>query len=104
MSDLISRKELYRKLGEVHYKGLLSWGANEIIKDIIGECDSYDKWIPVSERLPEEDTKVYLVCFADGYIASIMYSSERWLIDVCEDDIIAWMPLPDPYKADMRGI
>lgn len=42
MSDLISKKELYRKLGEAYNKGYLSWGANEVIKDIIGECDSVE--------------------------------------------------------------
>ena len=38
MSDLISKRELYHKLGEVYSKGFLPWGANEIFKDIIGEC------------------------------------------------------------------
>lgn len=42
MSDLISKKELYHKLGEAYNKGFLSWGANEVIKDIIGECDSFE--------------------------------------------------------------
>ena len=39
MSDFISKRELYHKLGEAYQKGYLSWGANEVIKDIIGECD-----------------------------------------------------------------
>ena len=42
MSDLISKKELYHKLGEAYNKGFLSWGANEVIKDIIGECHSVE--------------------------------------------------------------
>lgn len=48
MSDFISKRELYHKLGEAYQKGYLSWGANEIIKDIIGECDSVEnkgEWI-----------------------------------------------------------
>ena len=48
MSNLISKKELYRKLGEAYNKGYLTWGANEIIRDIIGECDSVEnkgEWI-----------------------------------------------------------
>ena len=40
MSDLISKKELYHKLGEAYNAGFLNWGANEIVKDIIGECNS----------------------------------------------------------------
>lgn len=96
MSDLISKKKLYHKLGEAYNKGFLSWGANEIIRDIIGECGTVEKWIPVTEKLPEEDTKVYLVCCDDGYVASIMYAGGRWLIEGC--NVIAWMPLPEPYK------
>lgn len=42
MSDLISKRELYHKLGEVYYKGYLSWGVNEIVKELIGECDSVE--------------------------------------------------------------
>lgn len=42
MSDLISKREIYQKLGEAYNKGYLSWSANEIIKDIIGECDSVE--------------------------------------------------------------
>ena len=38
--DFISKRELYHKLGEAYSKGYLSWGANEIFKDIIGECHS----------------------------------------------------------------
>ena len=48
MSDLISKKELYHKISEAYSKGHLSWGANEVIKDIIGECDPVEKkgeWI-----------------------------------------------------------
>ena len=42
MSDLISKKELYCKLGEAYNHCLITWGENEIIKDIIGECDSVE--------------------------------------------------------------
>lgn len=53
-------------------------------------------WIPVSERLPEKGT--YLICTDDGYIATIMYDRDMgWLLS---SNIIAWMPLPQPYKAE----
>ena len=42
MSDFISKRKLYHELGEAYKKGHLSWGANEVIKDIIGECDSVE--------------------------------------------------------------
>ena len=56
-------------------------------------------WIPVSERLPEEKYKNYLVYCNDGYIATIMYDGKRWLIDDAE--IVAWMPLPQPYRGEV---
>jgi len=57
------------------------------------------RWIPVSERLPEDENKDYLVCLDDGYIATIMYDGfGKWLIDDAE--IIAWIPLPEPYTED----
>jgi hypothetical protein len=51
-------------------------------------------WIPVSERLPEEGSRI-LVCCNDGYIGVDDYFSYGF--DDCKDDVIAWMPLPEPY-------
>jgi hypothetical protein len=54
------------------------------------------RWIPVSEKLPEDGT--YLICTDDGYIATIMYDRPiGWLLDA---NIIAYMPLPQPYKGE----
>ena len=54
------------------------------------------QWIPVSEKLPEEDT--YLICTDKGYIATVMYDrSVGWLISA---KIIAYMPLPQPYTEE----
>lgn len=57
-------------------------------------------WIPISERLPEKKVKDYLACCEDGYVATIMYDNGRWLIN--GNNVIAWMPKPEPYKAE-RG-
>ena len=69
-------------------------------------------WIPCSERLPETpkhyyDRSLYLTCTKTGYITSI-YWWDGWNCLMNEDgtiyreheikDIIAWMPLPEPYK------
>ena len=53
------------------------------------------KWIPVSERLPEEDD-LYLITFDNGEIDLVAFDRG----DFSYSGVIAWMPLPQPYKAE----
>lgn len=70
------------------------------------------KWIPCSERLPSEDG-CYLVCMAWDYCAMrVLKWADGWNCHRSYDvkvkreneidgvDIIAWMPLPKPYRED----
>ena len=59
-----------------------------------------DKWILVSDRLPKEHTHV-IVCLKDGYVTSDDYFCYGF--DDFKDDVIAWMPLPKPYGAEMES-
>ena len=64
------------------------------------EHEQYGKWIPVSERLPEEslnsvigwDTYRNRCCF-------VQYLGGRFVLgdDIDSVNVIAWMPLPEPY-------
>ena len=75
-----------------------------ILKEPIKTYDEYGKWIPCSERLPEESTWVLVTCKnPDGYIfldiKLINRYSKMW--DGDEDfigTVLAWQPLPEPYK------
>lgn len=57
-------------------------------------------WIPVSERLPEKYSYT-LWCASSGCVRSDYFNGEFW-----EDakkycyEVIAWMPLPEPYRAE----
>ena len=98
MSDLISREETIRaidSLGEdyiSYYKLLMLIGR-------LPSAEPEQKWIPVSEALPEEHKNV-LVTTIDGerrvsHLTDINY---WWNIGRCK--VIAWMPLPEPYRAE----
>ena len=64
------------------------------------EHGQYGKWIPVSERLPEEslnsvigwDTYRNRCCF-------VQYLGGRFVLgdDIYSVNVTAWMPLPEPY-------
>lgn len=66
-------------------------------------------WIPVSERLPEKSGEV-LVCTDCGYIVVVNYSSKHKQFNNYDssdfnneyvfDDVVAWMPLPEPFGGD----
>ena len=60
------------------------------------------RWIPVSERLPEEDG-LYLVTDVSKYFgaySTYVLKREKASPSNCVKwaTIVAWMPLPEPYK------
>lgn len=60
-------------------------------------------WIPVSERLP----KGYcLFCDIDGDVFYGHIYDKKWWAEGQDDrikNVIAWMPTPEPYKAERDG-
>lgn len=74
----------------------------------LGREDAQSQWIPVSERLPDE-TGTYLVTvgnhaypveeavfFAKDSYWAYVYTGSRYR----DGYILAWMPLPEPYKEE----
>lgn len=73
----------------------------ENLIDIVSEVEvEYGNgWIPCSERLPEKYGR-YLVC-NDGVAWIADFFNSTWFGKRCRySDVIAWMPLPEPYKPD----
>ena len=65
-------------------------------------CDAFDpgmRWIPVTERLPEEDVNV-LVAFDDGFIATTCIIDGEWELWADAGEATHWMPLPDAPEED----
>ena len=119
--DCISRTEAIKALQKVpcslagvRIRFILS------IKDLPSVTPSYNsikteleqtRWIPVSERLPKADeyigdvAKYYLVQNEYGDMLVARYThGEYWeqiyQLKPIADKIVAWMPLPQPYKAE----
>lgn len=73
---------------------------NELNKAL---SENKGEWIPISERLPEDDTEV-IYCDKNGVRGNCHYwkGFNRYPRDKGEyqfpNDIVAWMPLPEPYK------
>lgn len=60
-------------------------------------------WVPVTERLPEKGTPV-IACFDDGFITGVEFEEDgEWGLWVDSGEVVAWMPLPDPYVKDQEG-
>ena len=73
------------------------------------------KWIPVSERLPEDECGVLVTVngkhnnttFIDALEIAEYDSDEGWIIegylDWINPDVTAWMPLPECWKGENNG-
>ncbi len=55
------------------------------------------EWIPVGERLPEEDND-YLITYefcGENEVSKSWFNTRNGFV---YDNVIAWQPLPEPYK------
>jgi len=123
VKDTISRQTVLSKIKEVCFSE--EWlqfrvdnGSNgqrdfliNYIKQLPPVNSQEPKWIPVSERLPiageyvGDVAKYYLVQNEYGDMLVARYThSEYWeqiyQMKPIADEIVAWMPLPEPYKAE----
>jgi hypothetical protein len=92
--------ENYKHLYE-QTKKMLTMYQDELIPGFrkqIEELETKNKWIPVSERLPEDDRQV-LACTKKGKAFSAHYDHrwKSWSVSHTVK-ITHWMPLPEPPK------
>ena len=98
----------------------------DLLKELADKADSFE-WIPVSEKLPEEHDSIYAkfygtdkwndafwrtkskevlvtIEYEDGtrIVESSHITDDKWRIEkkttLSKFKIVAWMPLPNPYK------
>lgn len=119
MDDLISRQAV---LDKAYVMDLIDTGNDIQVRvvdvDDIMRLPSEPRWIPVSEKLPEEGKKVLISIASDSYdgewniqttlIVSMARRDDRYNrvfwhdynMNIIWNDkaVTAWMPLPEPYK------
>lgn len=65
-----------------------------------------DGWIPVEERLPEEEYYPALCVTNENYYCVAVYNKTHGFRtgDICTvGEIVAWRPLPEPYSPERNG-
>lgn len=80
--------------------------TNEIIKAV---PSAETKWIPVTERLPEDDSDVLITFHGENEtrIVPVNYAQGIWFdcifdIELNTHGVTSWMPLPEPYKGERK--
>lgn len=62
-----------------------------------------DGWIPVKERLPEDESMMLVTCQTKAGIRTVnraWYGGGFWHGSGSMSGVIAWMPLPEPYRPE----
>lgn len=103
----MTREEAIKKLKEVEGNNLVDTGEElEVYDELLSVAldmaiEALQGWIPCSERLPETDDEVLAADGVDMFVAWYGYDRIWKSTDHNYDPetpILAWMPLPKPYK------
>ena len=118
--DLIRRQEAIFALIDwlTDYLPSQQGKTRKTLYERIKELPSAQQWIPCSEKMPkpnrhtESNVDVYYLAqteFGDMIVASYNESHEgktwweqMYSYRIFDDEIVAWMPLPEPYKGEQH--
>lgn len=96
--DLISRAEAIKAIEDLQdcYNGFSDTYDKACIIGVLEELPSAEpRWIPVTERLPEESQDVLTVDNDGDYVINHIMEDDEWY---WKPSPIAWTPLPQPWK------
>lgn len=91
--------------------GFTSYANYTYLFDSIDKLPTIEQpqWIPYSERRPNSEDFVIVTILDDRGDTAFRYSDFGWYLNKAgcwivdaevKTDVIAWMPLPDPYKGE----
>ena len=112
MDDLISREAALDCFNDwMDRCGHFHTADEDTVYQKIEALPSASQWIPVTERLPENERKAYWVCTDTGYQCECRWTNVNhfwtdlitdWHWDIFDipqyTKIVAWMPLPKAYE------
>ena len=97
------------------YWALKKYEDTGLTPEKIERLKEQHRWIPVEERLPEKDD--FVLVTVSGIYNHLTFSDALQLASYTEDDgwfiesypewddpnVIAWMPLPEPYQGEKEN-
>ena len=100
MSDLISRQAAIDCLNNVSFDCSMD---QEVVEEELLKLPSVQpeqRWIPVTETLPENDDKV-LITHSRG-VSMAWWNGRYWTGSMIRKykTVTAWLPLPEPWKGE----
>lgn len=102
MNDLIERQDAIDAVRKAKDR-------SEAHRMIVQLPSAQPGWIPVTERLPENDNDVLVTDGTDCAVAYWRTDAQAWddclhgWCDLYGLDVIAWCPLPEPWKGEDNG-
>lgn len=108
--DCISRADVIKLMQDNWHTHNGDWAMQESMDDIRAlpsVTPQEPRWIPVSEKKPDEGYSVLVMRITDDnykYMRVATYQGDCWMDDTDKFNkpnphkVIAWMPLPQPYS------
>lgn len=91
-----SEMELWRLVNNAFQNSIEKFGdifAKDVTRDLLANGVAVQKWIPVTERLPDETKDEYVLVVCDYHGKIKVETRKMWHIDSV---VTHWMPLPEP--------
>ena len=118
MSDSIDRTLAIATLVMAKETGSLMCKELKGVIEVLNRMPPAQQWIPCSERLPEDNRQVLIYAMSvhyalakydemretDGTYKKQWVTFDAWKPFYTIKEVIAWMPLPEPYREDDHEI